>query len=163
VLQVGDKAALDVPLQIGSSTEHVTVSGSVPLLRTEDVQQGLVIDNHRIENLPQYDRNPLAFAQLAPNVNGSSGQGGHGADFRINGGRTNETEYMLDGLPVTTGYLHDVPPSVPSKEGSPNSRFSPMACPPNMAACRVERSSCKQSRVRISSMEARTNSSRTIS
>ncbi len=53
---------------------------------------------------------------LAPNVNGSSGQGNYGSDFRINGGRTNQTEYILDGQPITTGYLHNVPPSVPSKE-----------------------------------------------
>jgi hypothetical protein len=115
-LQVGDRVALDLILQIGATNESVTVTSEVPLLRTDDAQAGLVIDNRRIMELPQYDRNPLAFAQLAPNVNGSSGQGNYGSDFRINGGRTNQTEYILDGQPVTTGYLHNVPPSVPSKE-----------------------------------------------
>ncbi|HWB99844.1 MAG TPA: carboxypeptidase regulatory-like domain-containing protein, partial [Bryobacteraceae bacterium] len=116
VLQVGDRITLNIALEIGASSEHVTVTVEVPLLRTEDAQAGLVIDNRRIMELPQYDRNALAFAQLAPNVNGQSSTGGYGQDFRINGGRTNQTEYILDGQPVTTGYKHDIPPSVPSKE-----------------------------------------------
>ncbi len=116
VLQVGDHVAIDVVLELGSSAESVTVTAEVPLLRTEDAQAGLVIDHRRIMELPQYGRNPLAFAQLAPNVNGSSDQGAHGSDFRVNGGRTNQTEYVLDGQAVTTGFLHNVPPSVPSKE-----------------------------------------------
>ncbi len=69
LLQVGDHIALDVLMQIGSSAESVTVTEEAPLLRTEDAQEGLVIDQRRILELPQYSRDPLAFAQLAPNVN----------------------------------------------------------------------------------------------
>lgn len=115
-VQVGDRLTLDLRLEVGSSQETVTVTSEIPLLRTEDAQQGLVIDNRRIMELPQYNRDPLSFAQLAPNVNGQSSSGGYGSDFRVNGGRTNQTEYFLDGQPVTTGYKHDIPPSVPSKE-----------------------------------------------
>ena len=116
VLQVGDKITLNLAMELGSSSETVTVTTEVPLLRTEDAQQGLVIDNRRIMELPQYNRDALSFAQLAPNVNGSSGSASYGSDFRVNGGRTNQAEYYLDGQPVTTGYLHNIPPSVPSKE-----------------------------------------------
>ncbi|HLQ47038.1 MAG TPA: Plug domain-containing protein, partial [Planctomycetaceae bacterium] len=58
----------------------------------------------------------LAFALLTPNVNGTSEQAGHDRDLRINGGRTTQLEYYIDGVPVTTGYQHEVPPSVPSME-----------------------------------------------
>ncbi|MGO9239507.1 MAG: carboxypeptidase regulatory-like domain-containing protein [Bryobacteraceae bacterium] len=116
LLQVGDHIALDVLMQIGSSAESVTVTEEAPLLRTEDAQEGLVIDQRRILELPQYSRDPLAFAQLAPNVNGSSPEASYGNDFRINGGRTNQAEYFLDGQPVTTGYYHDIPSSTPSIE-----------------------------------------------
>ncbi len=109
-LRVGDRLELDLTMEIGASSEHVTVSSDVPLLRTEDTQMGLVIDNRRIQELPQYDRNPLAFAMLTPNVTGSAG------DLRINGGRTGQTEYFLDGVPLTTGYDHSVPASYPSRE-----------------------------------------------
>ncbi|HVT80511.1 MAG TPA: carboxypeptidase regulatory-like domain-containing protein, partial [Phycisphaerae bacterium] len=116
VLRVGDHISIDVAMEVGSQSERVTVTGEAPLLRTEDVQSGLVIDNRRISELPQYNRNPLAFALLTPNVNGTSEQQGHDTDFRINGGRTAQAEYFVDGVPVTTGYLHEVPPSVPGME-----------------------------------------------
>lgn len=116
LLRVGDRVALDLTFQVGATAESVTVTAELPLLRTEDAQAGMVIDNRRIQQLPQYNRNPLAFAQLAPNVSGASEQGGHDNDFRMNGGRTGQAEYYIDGMPVTTGYLHNVPPSVPSME-----------------------------------------------
>lgn len=117
LLKVGDRVTLNLSMEVGASTESVTVTGEAPLLRTEDAQTGIVIDNRRIQQLPQYNRNALAFAALAANVNGvSSDQGNYGADFRVNGGRTNQTEYIIDGMPVTTGYKHEVPPAVPSME-----------------------------------------------
>ena len=115
-LRVGDRVTLDLSMEVGAQTERVSVTAEIPLLRTEDVQTGLVIDNRRIQELPQYNRNALAFATLSPNVNGTSDQMSHDSDFRINGGRTAQAEYFLDGQPVTTGYRHDVPPSVPSME-----------------------------------------------
>ncbi|MCC6860766.1 MAG: carboxypeptidase regulatory-like domain-containing protein [Bryobacterales bacterium] len=115
-LRVGDRVTLDLTMEVGAQTERVTVTAEVPLLRTEDVQTGLVIDNRRIQELPQYNRNALAFATLTPNVNGTSDVGSHDNDLRINGGRTAQMEYYIDGQPVTTGYRHDVPNSVPSME-----------------------------------------------
>ncbi len=110
-LRVGDRLGLDISLEVGATADRVTVTAEVPLVRTEDAQAGLVIDNKRIQDLPQYNRDPLAFVFLAPNVTGSSQN-----DLRINGSRSKQIEYFIDGIPVTTGYLHDVPPSVPSRE-----------------------------------------------
>jgi hypothetical protein len=116
VLQVGDHIALDLVLQVGNQTQLVTVTGETPMLRTADAEAGLVIDQRRIEELPEYDRNPLAFAKLTPNVNGTSEEMGQYSDFRINGGRTGEAEYYIDGTPVTTGYLHNVTSGIPGME-----------------------------------------------
>jgi hypothetical protein len=116
VLRVGDRVSIEVPMEVGSAAERVTVSAETPLLRSDDAQSGLVIDNRRIQELPQYNRNALAFALLTPNVNGTSDQMTHDSDFRINGGRAAQAEYFIDGAPVTTGYLHNVPNSVPSME-----------------------------------------------
>jgi hypothetical protein len=117
ILQVGDRINLELVMQVGSSNQLVTVTGETPLLRTADVESGLVVDTRRIEELPEYDRNPLAFALLTPNVNSvTSEEQGYSSDFRINGGRTSESEYFVDGIPVTTGYLHNVPAGVPGME-----------------------------------------------
>ncbi len=117
LLRIGDRVNIDIAMEVGSQAESVSITAEVPLLRTEDVQTGLVIDNRRIQELPQYNRNALAFALLTPNVNNvTSEQAGHDNDFRINGGRTAQAEYFIDGIPVTTGYRHDIPSSVPSME-----------------------------------------------
>ena len=134
VLQVSDNVTLNFAMEVGTATQVVTVTGEAPVLRTTDEQEGLVIDNKRIMELPQYNRDPLAFAQLAPNVNGASPEAGYGSDFRINGGRTNEAEYYLDGMPVTTGYFHNIPSSMPSKEALGEFKVSPMAYRPNTGA-----------------------------
>ncbi len=115
-LRVGDRVTLDLTMEVGAQAERITVTSDVPLLRTEDAQTGQVIDNKRIQELPQYNRNALAFATLTANVNGASDQMTRDSDFRINGGRTAAAEYYIDGLAVSTGYYHNVPPSVPSME-----------------------------------------------
>jgi hypothetical protein len=111
VLRVGDRVGLEITMEVGTASDRVTVTAELPLIRTEDAQAGLVIDNKRIQDLPQYNRDPLAFVFLTPNVLGSNQN-----DLRINGSRTGQIEYFIDGTPVTTGYLHEVPPSVPSRE-----------------------------------------------
>ncbi|HEX3879275.1 MAG TPA: TonB-dependent receptor [Bryobacteraceae bacterium] len=116
VLQVGDHLELDFALEIGEASQHVTVTGQPSQLRVDDAQSGMVIDNHRIQQLPAYDRNVLSFATLVANVNGTSEQEGQSTDFRINGGRSAQAEYYIDGVAVTTSYQHNVPPSVPSME-----------------------------------------------
>jgi hypothetical protein len=115
-LRVDDRVRIDLKLELGAQAQTVDVTAQTPLLRVDDAQTGLVIDNKRIQELPQYNRNPLAFAQLAPNVNGTADQQGYSSDFRINGGRTAKAEYIIDGVAVTTGFRHDVPPSIPSME-----------------------------------------------
>jgi hypothetical protein len=121
-LQVSDNVELDLKLEVGSaSAEEVTVTADIALLRTDDAETGEVIDNRRIEELPQYNRNILAFAHLDPAVSGSAEnqqvqQGGGESDFRISGGRTTGSEYYIDGIPVTEGYSRGVPPSVPAPE-----------------------------------------------
>lgn len=116
VLQVGDHVEVDLALQVGEATQQVTVTGQASALRIDDAQAGMVIDNQRIQQLPAYDRNVLSFATLVANVNGTSEQEGQSTDFRINGGRSAQAEYYVDGVAVTTGYQHNVPPSVPSME-----------------------------------------------
>jgi hypothetical protein len=120
-LQVGDNARIDMVLKIGSTSETVEVSAGIPLLRVDDAQTGLVIDNRRIEELPQYNRNVLAFEHLAPTVSGtadnpSTSTGGNVSDFRINGGRSAGSEYTVDGIPMTEGYTHNISGAVLSPE-----------------------------------------------
>ena len=120
-LQVNDDVRLDLKLEVGGAADQVIVTADVPLLRTDDAETGEVIDNRRIEELPQYDRNVLAFAHLAPAVSGTAEnpqtqEGGQESDYRIAGGRTTGSEFYIDGIPVTEGYSKNLPSSIPSIE-----------------------------------------------
>ncbi len=102
-IQVADRLTIDLPLQVGSATDTVSVSAEASQLRTEDAQIGEVINNNFIENLPQLDRNPLNLLKLSGNVQGSGGVNG---DTRINGGRTTSVEYLQDGVILGSGRGH---------------------------------------------------------
>jgi Carboxypeptidase regulatory-like domain len=111
VAQVEDRIDIDLKLEIGSTTESVTVTVESPLLRTEDAQTGEVIDYQMIQDLPQYNRNPLTLITLSGDVQGSGappngGVQGEDSDTRLNGGRTDGVDYLVDGVTVITGQAH---------------------------------------------------------
>lgn len=123
VVQVGDRLPINLSLEVGASTESVSVVGDAPLVRTEDAQTGEVINNIMIQSLPQLDRDPLALIRLAGNVQGGRNDDGtlqdratSGSTLRINGGRTQGIDYFVDGVTVGTGMAHDVSYNTPTTE-----------------------------------------------
>jgi hypothetical protein len=67
-LQIGDVREVDLALQVGSSSEQVTVTSEVPLLNTETSSQGSVIAGRQVTELPLRDRNFTNLALLTPGV-----------------------------------------------------------------------------------------------
>jgi hypothetical protein len=105
-LQVAQAARLDLQLRVGSTTERVEVVLGVSPLNTENVSQGTVIGNEKIESLPLNGRQFLQLALLVPGAN-PGGRAVQQNQFRqgmmaglsISGGRTNNTNFLLDGAP----------------------------------------------------------------
>lgn len=109
-LAVNQRAAIDIILEVGETTEVVTVTGDTSLLETSNASAGQVIDNKRINELPLTDSNPFVLASLAPGVvwngtpefrrafdnNGTSAISVAGAGNRNN-------EWTIDGIPNTQG------------------------------------------------------------
>ncbi len=114
VVQVDDRLVVNIPLQVGSPTETVTVTGETSALRTQDAQTGEVVNNDFIMNLPEIDRNPLDLLRISGNVQGS--EDGVSKDTRINGGRTSSIDFFVDGNVITTGRGHDVSNQMPSMD-----------------------------------------------
>ncbi len=56
-LEVNQAARVDIPLQLGSSTETVKVSGEAPLVESTTAALGQVINTQSIVNLPLNQRN----------------------------------------------------------------------------------------------------------
>ncbi|MBM3754548.1 MAG: DUF1416 domain-containing protein [Acidobacteria bacterium] len=105
-LQVGQAAVVDVALQIGATTETVTVSSTAALLDTEKSDRGVVIDKKRITDLPLNVRNPIMLTALAPGITHTAGTAHLNpfsnsgiSGWSVNGGLNNNTEFIMDGAP----------------------------------------------------------------
>src|SRR5437899_5816183 len=109
-LQVGAVARMDFNLEVGEISQHVEVAGGAPLLSTETVALGTVIENRRIVDLPLNGRNYLQLVTLSPNVTTEGGAGGagglqggarSGTSLSIAGQRLEYNRYTLDGVENT--------------------------------------------------------------
>ena len=99
-INVQDRVAVNITLQVGQVNEQVVVTGAASLLQTETSELGQVVDSKRVANLPLNGRN---FAQLAllsagtaPSEPGARDEGGFG--FSSNGARSLQNNFLLDGI-----------------------------------------------------------------
>jgi len=63
-LEVNQSARLDVSLQVGATTDTITIAGQTPLISTQDTTLGGVIENRRIMETPLNGRYFLDLANL---------------------------------------------------------------------------------------------------
>ena len=68
VLEVNQRARVDIAMQLGAVTETVEVTGAAPLLQTEKTDIGAVISGAQTVDLPLASRNFIALPLLAPGV-----------------------------------------------------------------------------------------------
>jgi hypothetical protein len=66
VIQLDNHVIQNVALHVGSATEAITVTGSVPAVDTTAYDVGGVVQQSQIENLPIANRQYLALALLTP-------------------------------------------------------------------------------------------------
>jgi Carboxypeptidase regulatory-like domain/TonB dependent receptor-like, beta-barrel len=99
-LDVQQRVAVNIILQVGQITESVVVSSASPLLETETSELGQVVDSQRVANLPLNGRN---FAQLAllaagtaPSEPGARDEQSYG--FSAGGARSLQNNFLLDGI-----------------------------------------------------------------
>jgi hypothetical protein len=68
-LSVGQSAALDVHLKVGTFSDVIEVTGdSVPLIQTEQTQQANTVDQRQVEELPNIGRNITQQVYTLPGV-----------------------------------------------------------------------------------------------
>ena len=111
VLQINQRAQVDVELQVGAVGETIQVTGSAPLLESQSSVLGSVIQEQQVQDLPLNGRNFVQLAVLSPGVSGA-GQGMRGSimsgtrpdDLRpgtelfVNGNRESSNNYLYDGI-----------------------------------------------------------------
>jgi hypothetical protein len=126
-LRVDDRARIDVALEIGRTSEQVTVTAEAPLLEETTSSRGQIVTGEEITGLPLDGHNPFSLMNLAAGVNYTGSllysrpfDNGAIADFSINGGQTGINEYQIDGVSnnANTGRsnLAYVPPAEATQE-----------------------------------------------
>ena len=68
VLEVDQRAQVNLMLEVGQVSESIEVVGEAPLVDTGSATVGSVVENRRIQELPLNGRNALALAMLTPGV-----------------------------------------------------------------------------------------------
>ncbi len=100
VVDIQERPAIDVTLQVGSVNESVTITAEGSQLETETSDLGQVVDSRRINALPLNGRNYAQLALLGTGVAaaepGSRVETTYG--FSANGARSLQNNFLLDGI-----------------------------------------------------------------
>jgi len=105
VLEVAQRMRLDIVLEVGATTETVTVTGEVPRVTTEESALGTVVERQRIERLPLNGRHVFNLVKLVAGVQPRfRDQEGFAeianqnfSQIRFNGGPIYGNQFYLDG------------------------------------------------------------------
>src|ERR1017187_10076102 len=134
--------SVNVPLEIGQTTQSITVEAPVaPLIDTETAMIGGTLTAKEVAALPAFGRDPYKLLSLAPGVFGdgalSNGGGAaslpgsnvgaagatdsifkveNGAQFVANGTRQNSNNFEIDGVPVNSASWGGAAVVTPSEE-----------------------------------------------
>src|SRR5262249_22172248 len=98
-LSVDQVLRIDIPVEVGSTVESVTVTDAPPVLNTESGDRGEVTTNVEIAQMPLDGRNFSDLAYLTGGVI-PRGDGGDGA-YAVNGARADNFGFVIDGVENT--------------------------------------------------------------
>jgi len=107
-LYVGQMLVQNFRLEVGATTQSVTVTGSAPLLRQTTSDVGTVIEGKGLTEIPLNGRNFLQLDLLSPGVTRSKNSNTFDAvvinptqqSFNVNGQRGDYNRYLLDGTSI---------------------------------------------------------------
>lgn len=107
-VQVAQVARIDIKLQVGSTTESITITAEAPLLQTENAQQSMVVTDERMNDLPLNFggggsstgsiRSPYQFNVLSPGVSSNAS----GDTANVNGLQASTFRVQVDGQDATS-------------------------------------------------------------
>ena len=97
-LEVGKTTTVDVPMEVGSLEETVTVAAESPLVDITSKEVGGHISSRELVELPSVNRNFVGFVGLLPGIIPSISTESFGSDsVTVNGQDPRNNNYMLDG------------------------------------------------------------------
>ena len=110
-VRVGDRLAIDIGMEVGQVSDSVTVTGETSQLESSTASVGRVVDSKRILDLPLPGGNALSLARLAPGVVNLAAPNHPSlgpavevmSNISVNGVRSGNTEFTVDGTPAMWG------------------------------------------------------------
>jgi len=111
ILNLQSAVALNFTLPLGAASESITVEAGTSEINTTDASVSTVIDRVFVENIPLNGRSFQDLLTLSPGVSqvANSYAPGYGAgysgDIVVNGQRTEESQYTVDGVSANTGTM----------------------------------------------------------
>src|SRR5216684_5392689 len=103
-IQVAQVGRINVSLEIGTTAESLEVQGNLSGMNSENPSESTVVTSEKLPSLPLNGRQFLQLALLVPGVNpgGRAVQQnvlrqGQMGGVSVAGGRTNNTQFLLDG------------------------------------------------------------------
>ena len=104
-VSIGAAATLDIDLQVGQTSQSVTVTANAQQIQTESSDVGTTVPGALIAQLPLnfsgVIRSPLEFMTLTPGFQGdSTGNAQSQASFKLNGAGTGQADVILDGSSI---------------------------------------------------------------
>ena len=122
IVNTSERARIDVTLSVGQVTDTVNVTAETPLLQSEKVTIGQVVEQRTIQSIPLATRNFTQILGTSAGVVGSvfnADNPGTGSDsVSVNGARRGSNNLLVDGVP-TTNPLNNAPDG----DGTPSIEF----------------------------------------
>ena len=103
VLNVQDSVSRNFTLQIGSTSESVSVEGDALQINTLDGSVSTVVNRQFAENLPMNGRSFQTLIDLTPGVVLTTSSGYDSGQFSVNGQRATSNYWMVDGVSANVG------------------------------------------------------------
>jgi hypothetical protein len=98
IVSVGTITSRDVKLEVGATTEQVTVEAGQQIVETEDSALSTLIDRRVWENMPLEARNANDFINLVAGAVPEQQAGGTFRGAAVNGVRTGGGNFMVEGV-----------------------------------------------------------------
>jgi hypothetical protein len=96
-LTTGATVALDIQLEIGATSDTVTITGETPLLQTRTSDVSTLIESKTVQDLPLGDRRTLNIVKLTGAAVFVAYDSGAKPNFSLAGGRTQSQMFWIDG------------------------------------------------------------------
>ena len=141
-LLVAQQSEQNITLAVGKETQSVVVSAASLLIDTESSNQGQVIGNQQIQDLPLNGRDYLQLAQLSagvtpivPNVSSPASQwtGNQVVSVAIAGLREDDNSYLYDGIETRNAW-YGAEGLLPSTDNIQEFKVEQSGAPANYAA-----------------------------